>query len=290
MRLAVAAIATFLLVSCASAQVRGQIFLPTPEDRTHNSEEWADIAAHLPDQATASAPRLELAADVLRARRYPHDAMAFYDAAIVRGGDPSRLLNKMGITCLEAQQVTLARLMFQRAIHLNKRDASAWNNLGAADFTLHNTMGAISDYKHALKLNKSSAPFHSNLALAYFDAKDADDGRHELARALRLDPDLLHKGSNGGYTAQVLATTNYSQICFEMARIYASQHNVEAMLDWLTKATERGYDVRAAMDHDATLRPLLSDPRVRVILKNGQMLRAGSKPPASIPPLDAPEH
>ncbi len=251
----------------------------------HTTAEWRDVSAHLPDLLVEPPEKLEEAADVLRARRYPGDALRFYNAALTRGGEPHTLLKKMGITCLELQQPALARLFFQRAVRLNKKDAVAWNDLGAAEFTLHSFHAAIGDYRHAVRLTETSAVYHSNLALAYFETGHGEQARRELGRALSLDPDVLHKKIGSGYNAQVLASVRYGEVCFEMARIYAVQGNVEVMLDWLTKASERGFGVREAMDHDAVLRPLLADARVQVLLKNTQMLHAGNKAPGNVPSL-----
>ena len=272
--------AFLLLLSCAMTHCWAQAQSASAADvtgRAHDTPEWRQIAAHLPDPATGTAAQLETAGDVLRARRYQGDAVRFYGAAIARGGDEAVLLKKMGVTCLELQQVPLARTFFQRAVRLRKKDAAAWNDLGAAAFILHDTGGSIRDYKHAVKLDRTSAVFHSNLALAYFEARNTDGARRELGKALALDPDLLHSRSNGGYTAQVLASEHYPEICFEMARIYAAQGNVDAVLDWLTKASDHGYDVRAAMSRDPALQPLLADARVQLLLTNAQVLRAGMK-------------
>lgn len=279
------ALASLLLLACAVPPSRAQDAYRDSLDRVHSSPEWTNIASHLPDPATATAAKLEIAADTLRARRYPQDALRFYSAAAARGGNPLLLFKKMGIACLEMQQIPLARTYFKRAVGFDKRDASAWNNLGAADFILHDTGTSIRDYKKAVKLDKSSAVFHANLALAYFEARHMAAARKELAKGLGLDPDLLHKNGQSGYTAQVLASERYSEICFEMARIYAAQGNTEAVLEWLTKASDRGYDVRGALNRDATLRPLLADARVLVLLKNTEQMQARAKPPKGIPTL-----
>ena len=63
----------------------------------HNSPDWALIAPHLPDPKTASAATLEMTGDVLRARRFPEDALDYYGFAMARGGNVSELLNKMGV-------------------------------------------------------------------------------------------------------------------------------------------------------------------------------------------------
>ena len=286
MRVVSSALAAVFLLSCAVGPVAAQTDSPPVlKDRNHDTAEWASIAAHLPDTATSSAGTLEVAADTLRARRYPEEAVLYYRASMARGGDPHSLLKKMGIACLEMQQITLARSYFQQAVRLNKRDASAWNNLAAAEFIQRDNSGAIHDYKKAVKLDRNSAVFHANLSLAYFENRNVSAARRELARGLALDPELLHRTGQNGYVAQVLASERYSEICFEMARIYASQGNLEAMLEWLTKASDRGFDVRSAMNHDPALRPMLANPQVQVLLKNSQQLQARGKAPANIPAL-----
>ena len=72
---------------------------------------------HLPDPATATAEQLETVADVLRARRFPEDALDYYMYALKRGGgNEVMLMNKIGVTQLELRHTGAARAYFQRAI------------------------------------------------------------------------------------------------------------------------------------------------------------------------------
>ena len=261
----------------ALAQGTSNPTISGPRD-SHNSEEWRLIAPHLPDPLTAGADTLETSADVLRARRFPSDALVFYKAAVLRGGNNARLLKKQGVIHLELQQGLIARLCFQQAVKLNKKDAEAWNNLGASDFMLGNPRGSINEYKHAVKLNRSSAVYHSNLSLAYFELRDGGSARKELARAFALDPDILHHADQGGYNLQILASTHYAEICFEMARVYAAQGDRETAISWLTKASERGFDVRAAIKNDPQLQPYLRDDRVKVVLANSDQMHKKDLP------------
>lgn len=238
----------------------------------HSTPEWALVAPHLPDPLSATSARLETAGDVLRARRFPADGLTFYKAAMVKGGDPGRLLKKEGVVHLELQHGLLARLAFQQAVRLNKKDAEGWNDMGAADFMLGNHQAAVSEYKHAVKLNRASAIFHSNLSLAYFELQNARGARRELARALELDPTILSHNNTGGYNLQILASAHYGQVCLEMARIAARGGDRETTIDWLTKASERGLDVRAAVKGDAALEPYLQDERVKTALTNNPPL------------------
>src|SRR5206468_399620 len=70
--------------------------LSSGQELAHRSPEWESIQKHLPNPATASPAELEQQADILRARRFPEDALEFYGYALKRGADPQRTYKKMG--------------------------------------------------------------------------------------------------------------------------------------------------------------------------------------------------
>jgi len=252
----------------------------------HNSTEWQLLQPHLPDPKTASAADLEVAADVLRARRFPEDALDYYDYAMARGGNVSELLNKMGIVRLELRQTDLARQMFLRTVRAKKNDSQAWNNLGVTEYSDHNYAAAIVDYKRATKLKRNSAVYHSNLAMAYFEENDIPSARQQFMLAIQLDPRIMQERDAGGVTAHIIGSQNYPEMCFEMARLYARSHDTEATRLWLAKATESGYDVRSGMLADIAFRPYLKDPEVVMMLANASQMRKRSV--ASAPGLGEP--
>ena len=268
----------FLCASALPAQVtRHDAPLTSPEERAalHRSSEWAVIEPHLPDPNTASPAQLEIAADVLRARRFPEDALDYYGYAMARGGNISELLNKMGVIRIELRQIDLAREMFQRTVRVQKRNASAWNNLGVTEYSTQNFRAAVSDYRKAAKIDKTSAVFHSNLGMAYFEMKDMDSARKEFAMALQLDPRIMGgTAESGGSTAHVVGTQNYAELCFEMARLYAHEGKPVDAIQWLAKAGEHGYDIRRGIHEDSALASLLKNPEVRIMLANVDGLRA----------------
>jgi tetratricopeptide (TPR) repeat protein len=239
----------------------------------HSGPEWQTIAPHLPDPQTASAASLEQAADVLMARRFPEDALDYYAYAMARGGNVGQLLNKMGVIHLELGQDEIAREMFLRNVHARKKDAIAWNNLGVSEYAGQHYGAAISDYKHATKLNRNSAVYHSNLALAYFQNKDVGNARQQFAIAIHLDPSIMQPNDTGGWVPHVVDSQNYPELCFEMAALYARSGDVQYMRLWLSKASERGFDVRDGMNNNVWLRPYLKDPEVQVMLSNAAVLR-----------------
>lgn len=250
----------------------------------HSGPDWALIQPHLPDPKTASAADLEMAGDVLRARRFPEDALDYYGYALQRGGDVSKLLNKMGIVRLELRQVDLAHAMFLRTVRAHKKDASAWNNLGVTDYAMQDYRSAVDAYRHAIKIDKKSAVYHSNLGLAYFEEGDAEEARVEFLHALQLDPSIMSGGDNGGTTAHILGARNYPGMCLEMAKLFAREHDVDHMLFWLSKGSDAGLDVRDAIHEDSALAAYSKDPRITLLIANAAELHgrsvAAAKPPS----------
>jgi tetratricopeptide (TPR) repeat protein len=273
----------------AYAQISREAPLTSPEERAalHRSADWMLVAPHLPDPDVASAKELETAADVLRARRFPEDALDYYGYAMARGGNVSELLNKMGVVRLELRQNEVARQMFLRTVHVQKKNAIAWNNLGATEFAEKNYGAAISDYRHAVKLDRRSAVYHSNLGMAYFEKKDMESARSEFSLAVKIDPTILQGNrESGGSIAHIAGSQNYGELCFEMAKIYAHDGKLDLMRQWLAKAAEFGYDVRAGMNVSSALAPFRKDPEVVQMLANAAQLRARSTPAgASVPSL-----
>jgi len=264
-----------VLVSGVQASAQKVVALTHEEARAldHQNPTWDSIRTHLPDPATASAAQLEAAADVLRARRFLEDTLDYYEAALARGGEPSHLYNKLGVTQLELRNVNQARNYFQHAVKVQKKSPEGWNNLGAIDYLSGRYGNAISNYKKAIKLDKNSATYHSNLGTAYFDKKDFEAARREYDTALKLDPDMMNHHGSVGVTTRMLSPEDHARFCFEMARLYAQRGDEVTMLNYLTKASEAGFDVLSEMSGDSVFSHYRKDPRVLLLVKNAKELR-----------------
>jgi tetratricopeptide (TPR) repeat protein len=242
----------------------------------HQDPQWQIVKPHLPDPATATEQQLETVGDVLRARRFPEDALDYYTYALRRGGgNQVELMNKLGVVQLDLRHTAAARAYFESAIKLKKKDAVAWNNLGAVEYIDARFGTAISDYSRAIKLNKASAIYHSNLATAYFEQKDYKNARQQFKIALKLDPDVAHRDGVGGLTAHMVSPEDHARYCFEMARLYGELGDETNMFHYLTMASEAGFDVMGEMHGDSTLDRYRKDPRVVMLVKNSRALRSG---------------
>ncbi|WP_263376473.1 tetratricopeptide repeat protein [Granulicella aggregans] len=258
----------------------------------HSTPEWKLVEPHLPNPSTASAAELEMQGDLLRIRKFLEDALDYYGYAQKRGGDSGVLLNKIGVTQLEMGNETLARAYFQQAVKVKHGDTQSWNNLGAVQFMDHDFPAAIRSYKHAIKLNKKSAVSHSNLGIAYIEAKDVSSAKSELTLALKLDPDIFQRTASNGSSLHMITTGDRANFCFQMAKVYARLHNEPEMLHSLETAAEAGFDVQGEMAKDYDLARYVKDPRVVSLLMVAKSLRdsriARSSVAAALPPAGAP--
>jgi tetratricopeptide (TPR) repeat protein len=282
-----------LAISCVTLAHTQATDEAAEREARHRSSDWQIVAPHLPDPATGAPAALETAADVLRARRLPEDALDYYRFALARGGDKARLMNRIGVTELELRRPTAARMAFKLAIAADPKNAEAWNNLGASEYVVSNFNAAISDYRKAVKLNKNGAVYHSNLGTAYFEQKDFEGARTEFATAVRLDPQVFSHGGWGGVEAHVMSPQDRGRFCFEMAKLAALTHNDESMLLWLARSSEAGFDLGYEMAVDKTLAPFRHDERVLLLIRNAKAMRSGqftatAPAPALLP--DPPKH
>ena len=61
-----------------------------------------------------------------------------------------------------------------------------------------------------------------------------------------------------------------------MAKLFAGEQKPVTMKLWLTKASERGFDVRAGMKDSAVFKPWLKDPEIQMMLQNSARMRKGT--------------
>ena len=282
-------ISCFSLLICAvSAPAQQAIPYDEASERAlrHASAEWQLVVDHLPDAASATPEVLTRAADILRARRMPEDALDFYGYALKRGGNEATLRNQMGVTLLELQRFTDARASFARAVKLSPKTAQNWNNLGAADYVSGRYRSALEEYLRAVKLNKKEAVFHSNLGTAYFELKDFESARSQFLTAIKLDPNVFQNGGFTGVQAHILGASDRGRFNFEMAKMSARQHDDANVIRWLARSAESGFDVRTEMSNDRDFEIYRKDPRVLTLIQTGRGLHgqvADSRPTPLLP-------
>ena len=170
----------FVPASCRVALGRSRMRQSSEAARElrHQDPQWQTVKPHLPDPATATADQLEMVGDVLRARRFPEDALDYYGYALRtrrrRGAADEQDRRDRSWSC---DNTAAARAYFQRAVQAEEEECDGVEQPGRGGVYGGRFATAISDYKRAIKLDKKSAIYHSNLATAYFEEKNYKDAR-----------------------------------------------------------------------------------------------------------------
>ncbi len=185
-----------------------------------------------------------MAADVLRARRFPEDALDYYGYALTRGGDAARIALKQGVTELELQNVTLARACFKRAAKLEAEERRCMEQSGGGRVSA----ASICDTHLGLQAGDQAEPggrrpFTPTLERRYFERKSFQEGASSSSRSrLKLDPEVFEKHSGSGVMAHMLSPADRGRFCYELAKLALGRGDEAEMLHWLAKASEAAFD------------------------------------------------
>ncbi len=213
--------------------------------------------------ADMSASELEERGDQLRGEKANLDALDYYQAALKKldkGSGSAQVLTKMGVVQIQTQRFDDAKKSFQRAIKIDGKYATAYNDLGAV-YHLNKKYGrAIKYYKKAIEIEPDSASFHSNVASAYYANKEVDKAVPEYKKAMEIDPDIFEHKSTVGVVAQ-MAPEDRAQYSYILAKMYAQAGQFDRALLSLRRAMEEGYkDVNNCLK-DTEFAQLRKDPR-----------------------------
>lgn len=219
-----------------------------------------------PPPENASAAELEQQGDGFRAQKLYLDSIDYYRAAMKKA-DSATLHNKTGISLLLLRRDAEAKREFDRAMHLDKNYAEAYNNLGALYYNGRRFGAAVKEYKKAIKLSAENASFHSNLGTAYFSQKDFDGATREYQRAMQIDPGIFDRQPSGGVSVKLITSNDLGHFHYVMAQMYGQHNNVDRCRYYLSKANEEGYPTRDAL-RDSVFATLRKDPEFLTFLRS----------------------
>jgi len=214
-----------------------------------------------PPAAGATIEELERMGDQLRAEEAILDALDYYQAALAKKPDNSRVLNKRGIAQLQMKQYKLARKDFEKAIKLERTFASSYNNLGAVYFAEKKYGAAIKQYQKAIQLAPGVATYYANMGTAYFAKNEFELAGRSLTRAMELDPDVLEQQSHGGGVAGLRSREASARYNFVLARLSAANGANDRSLEYLKRAIDQGYQGIEDVFKDSAFAGLRKDPR-----------------------------
>lgn len=230
------------------------------EERKPKSVGSPAIAADNRVDPSLSASDLENHADQLRAAKEYADAYDFYRAALAKNPTSAVLYNKLGINELMSLHLHQAKSHFEHALHLDRRLASAYNNLGVLEYALKKYRASIKNYEKAIRLDEN-ATYYSNLGAAYFAKKNFPKATEAYSKAVQIDPGVFDKASRAGITGQIASPEDRAHFSYVLAELYARQGLTDRSLECLRRALEEGYSHADDAYSDTAFSQLRKDPR-----------------------------
>ncbi len=212
----------------------------------------------------ATPQELEDRGDLLRDQKNYLDAIDYYQAAFKKA--PTALLqNKIGMTYLSMGNLDKAEKVLKKATKSDKKYAEAYNNLGVVFYLKKKFGPAEKNYKKALAI-RESASFHSNLGTVYMERKKYEEGMAEYAKAYQLDPTVFERSSRNGVSARMQSPEDRARFFYIMAKLYASNGDLDHSLEYLKKSLEDGYPEIDKVYKDAEFATLRKDQRFTALM------------------------
>jgi tetratricopeptide (TPR) repeat protein len=213
-----------------------------------------------------SVAELEKAGDLARARKDYDLAIQYLEAALRKDRKNAVLYNKLGMSELKKDNLSAARLNFEKAAKRNSKYAEAVNNIGAVDYMKKNYGSAAKYFKKAVALDETDATYHINLGAAWFSQKKMDRAIAEYNRAMELNPNALLENSRLGVTARISSPEERAQYAYLLAKLYAQRGDLEDCLICLKKAKEDGYRNLANVYKDQEFTRVRQNPRLQEVV------------------------
>jgi Flp pilus assembly protein TadD len=197
-------------------------------------------------------------ADILTARGNPDGAISEYQKALSINPNDVVVQARLGVCFQRAGRMEQAQRQYELAVRMNPRYAEAWNNLGSSYHTRGEYNQAIKYYQKAIDNKPSLAAAYKNMGAAYFAQGRFEEGYRAFQAAFRIDPAILE--TNPG-TNIPTRDTNAPMQHFYFAKLSAANENIDAALDFLKNAFERGFKDCALIVQDPDFQKVVSDPR-----------------------------
>ncbi len=208
--------------------------------------------------------------DIAFSRKDYYAALIKYLEAARLNPNSDNVYNRLGIVYSQLKFYEEAKGSFQRAMALNPKFSYAINNLGSVFFAQRNLKKAEKCFKKAIGMKGDEASFHMNMGSLYLEKKKRDKAMAEWRKALALDRDILSK------TSAVILTGGGSgsqqEKAFYLARLHASEGNVESAIENLKLAINNGFTNVEEIEKQRDFDPIRQDERFVEFMKEIPLL------------------
>jgi len=214
---------------------------------------WSDCVEKSPQK---SRPHNNLGA-ALDEQDRTEEAIEHYLQALRIKPDNEKAHNNLGNALDKQGHTEEAVEHYLQALRIKPDFEKALNNLGTALEKQGRTEEAIEHYLQALRIKPDYVDAHYNLGLALYKQGRTEEAIEHYLQALSIEPEFIEALNNLALTYMVKNENDKALALFtkltalqphnaghyyNLACIYSSQNQIEASLDRLKKAIEKGYD------------------------------------------------
>jgi predicted Zn-dependent protease len=208
----------------------------------------------------------EMRADILMARKEYFQAAGSYLQILVNEPKNAQLLNKVGVAFQQLGDLDRSEKFYKRAMHADKKFASAANNCGTVEYEKKHYGRAIGFYDKALDLRSDLPTVYSNLGYAYFEDKQFPKAMDSFQKALALDPTIFDRRGLGGTVVLQRTATDPGLFYFFVAKTYAQAGDAERAAHYLKLARDDGYSGFLSAQTDPGFAKVIKDPALQEVL------------------------
>jgi tetratricopeptide (TPR) repeat protein len=263
-RVTLFAIPLFLFVACpAFAQ---QTPTKVSDTTTADSSSTSTSVGAKPLSSMSPREAAEMRADILMARKEYFQAAGAYLQILLNEPKNAELLNKVGVAFQQLGDLDRSEKFYKRAMHADKKFASAANNCGTVEYEKKHYSKAIGMYNKALDLRSDLPTVYSNLGYAYFEDKQFPQAMDSFQKALALDPTIFDRRGLGGTVVLQRTATDPGLFYFFVAKTYAQAGDAERAAHYLKLARDDGYSGFLSAQTDPAFAKVIKDPALQEVL------------------------
>jgi tetratricopeptide (TPR) repeat protein len=246
---------------------------------TNSSSTNSANSAPTPKPFSSLSPReaAEMRADILMARKEYSDAAGAYIQILLTEPKNAQIMNKIGVAYQQLGDLDRSERFYKRAMHADKKFASAANNCGTIEYEKKHYGKAISMYTKALDLHSDLPTVYSNLGYAYFADKQFPQAMDSFQKALALDPTIFDRRGLGGTIVQQRTTTDPGLFYFFVAKTYAQAGDADRAAHYLKLARDDGYAGFLSAQTDPAFAKVIKDPALQEILHEAPSYASSTK-------------
>ncbi len=199
-------------------------------------------------------------------------------SAATVGGDSADDLNAAGLQALKNQQYQLAVDLFNKAVALDAKNKSAWNNLGRAYMGLGQDEKAIDAFEKQIALNPYDQYAYNNLGLAYEHSGHYEQAIQQFHKQIDVNPLDAYAHGNLGHV--LLNQKKYAEAVPELEKAVDMQPKNAIMQVYLGQAyignnqTEKGMAAFEKATSDSATPVVWNDIAYGLSEQNVQLDRA----------------